>query len=299
MWSVFGALVVALMALDLGVFHRKAHVVKLKEALAFSMGWIALALVFNGFVWYEMGHQKALEFLTGYLIEESLSVDNLFVFIVIFSYFGVASIYHHRVLFWGIVGAVVMRGIFISSGIAFINRFHWAIYIFGAILVITGIKMLFFREKEIHPEKNPVVRIFKKLVPVCSDYDGERFLTRHGGKLCATPLLVVLLVVETTDIMFAVDSIPAIFAITKDPFIIYTSNIFAILGLRSLYFLLADIIDRFEYLKVGLSFVLAFVGTKMLISDYYKMPIGIALGVVAAILATSIIASMVKRPKSL
>ena len=300
MWIVFGALIIALLTLDLGVFHRKVHVVKLKEALLFSLGWIALALVFNGFVWYEMGQEKALEFLTGYLIEESLSVDNLFVFIVIFSYFGVAPIYHHRVLFWGIVGAVVMRAVFIASGLSLINKFHWIIYVFGAFLIVTGVRMLFFKGKEINPEKNFFVRILKKFVPVCSEYDGQKFLTKRNGALCATPLLVVLLVVESTDVMFAVDSIPAIFAITNDPFIVYTSNIFAILGLRSLYFLLADIMDRFTYLKVGLSFVLAFVGVKMLLSGIYKIPIAVALGVIAAILATSIATSLIaKRTKPL
>ncbi len=299
MWLVFGVLVAGLLVLDLGVFHRKAHVVKLKEALLFSLGWISLALIFNGFVWYEMGHVKALEFLTGYLIEESLSVDNLFVFIVIFSYFGVASIHHHRILFWGIVGAIVMRAIFIASGLTLIARFHWIIYVFGIFLVITGIKMLLYKEQEIHPEKNIFVRLFKKFVPIKTDYEGKDFITRENGKLMATPLLVVLLVVETTDVMFAVDSIPAIFAITNDPFIVYTSNIFAILGLRSLYFLLADIIDRFQYLKVGLAFVLTFVGIKMLISEFYKIPIAIALGVVAAILAASIVISLVKKPKPL
>ncbi len=298
MWAVFGVLILGLLFLDLGVFHRKAHVVRLKEALLFSLGWISLALIFNGFVWYEMGHEKALEFLTGYLIEESLSVDNLFVFIVIFSYFKVAPIYHHRILFWGIVGAIVMRAIFIASGLTLISRFHWIIYVFGLFLVVTGVKMLFYREQEIHPERNIFVRLFKRFVPIKTDYEGREFVTREAGRLVATPLLVVLLVVETTDVMFAVDSIPAIFAITNDPFIVYTSNIFAILGLRSLYFLLADIIDRFAYLKVGLAFVLAFVGIKMLISDLYKMPIALALGAVAAILAASIIVSLFKRRSS-
>lgn len=296
MWFVFGALIAGLLVLDLGVFNRKAHVVRLKEALLFSCGWIFVALVFNGFVWYELGYQKALEFLTGYLIEKSLSVDNLFVFVAIFSYFSVAPIHHHRILFWGIVGAIVMRAAFIASGIALINKFHWIIYIFGAFLVITGIKMLLFKEREIHPDRNLVVRIFRKIIPIDTDHNARTLFKRKNGRLVATTLFVVLVVVETTDVMFAVDSIPAIFAITRDAFIIYTSNIFAILGLRALYFLLADVMDRFVYLKVGLSFVLAFVGVKMLVSGFYKMPIGIALGVVAAILAASIIVSLAKKP---
>lgn len=293
-WSVFGLLIISLLLLDLGIFHRKVHEVKMREAALWSCGWITLALLFNGFVWYEMGHQKALEFLTGYLIEESLSVDNLFVFLVIFSYFAVPKIYHHRVLFWGIMGAVVMRAIFIGSGVLLIQKFHWIVYVFGAFLVITGIRMLMVGEREVHPEKNPFVRMLRKFLPIAEQYHAQHFFIREAGRLCATPLLVVLIVVETTDIMFAVDSIPAIFAITNDPLIIYTSNIFAILGLRSLYFMLAGVMDRFVYLKVGLSFVLAFVGIKMLIVDFYKVPIPIALGVVASILAISIIASLFK-----
>jgi len=298
LWIIFGALVIGLLLLDLSVFHRKVHEVKMREALLWSCGWISLALLFNVFVWYSLGQQKALEFLTGYLIEESLSVDNLFVFIVIFSYFAVPKIYHHRVLFWGIMGAVVMRAIFIASGAMLLQKFHWVIYIFGLFLVITGVKMLLFREKEIHPEKNVFVRILKKIVPISDQYAGQRFLIRRDQRLYATPLLIVLVVVETTDILFAVDSIPAIFAITNDPFIVYTSNIFAILGLRSLYFLLAGIMDRFVYLKTGLSFVLCFVGAKMLIVDFYKIPILIALGVVATILAISIIASLIRAPSN-
>ena len=294
MWIVFGFLVLSLLLLDLQVFHRKIHIVRIREALLWSCGWIALALIFNAFVWYTLGEQKALEFLTGYLIEESLSVDNLFVFVVIFSYFSIAPIYHHRVLFWGIMGAVVMRGLFIASGAMLIQRFHWIMYVFGLFLVITGIRMLFYQEREIHPEKNPFVRILKRFLPICDQYEGQRFLIRREGKICATTMLLVLVVVETTDILFAVDSIPAIFAITNDPFIVYTSNIFAILGLRSLYFLLAGIMGRFVYLKVGLSFVLSFIGVKMLIADLYKIPTLIALGVVAAILAISIIASLAK-----
>jgi tellurite resistance protein TerC len=298
LWTVFGLLIIGLLILDLGVFHKRVHIVKVKEALLWSCGWITLAAIFNLVVWYFLGSQKALEFLTGYLIEESLSVDNLFVFIMIFSYFAVLPIYHHRVLFWGIMGAVIMRAIFIASGTILLNAFHWIVYVFGFFLVITGIKMLLFKEKEIHPEKNFVVRLFKKFVPVCNVYEGQSFFVRKEGKLCATTLFIVLIVVETTDVIFATDSIPAIFAITRDPFIVYTSNIFAILGLRALYFLLAGIMDRFVYLKTGLSFVLSFVGIKMLIADFYKMPILIALGVVATILAGSIIASLLKRSPS-
>lgn len=292
LWIVFGVVVGGMLVLDLGVFHRKAHVVSLREALAWSVAWIALALIFNVGIYYVSGEEKALEFLTGYLIEKSLSVDNVFVFLMIFSYFVVPAPYHHRVLFWGILGALIMRAIFIALGVTLLNAFHWMIYLFGAFLVLTGIKMLLLGERRIEPERNPVLRLFRRIVPVTPTYEGQRFLVRQGGLVAATPLALVLIVVETTDVIFALDSIPAILAITRDPFIVYTSNVFAILGLRALYFLLAGIMEIFRYLKVGLSFVLMFVGIKMMVADMYKVPIGASLAIVAGILAASVIASL-------
>lgn len=283
-----------MLALDLLVFHRKAHAVSLREALSWSAVWIALALIFNVGIYYLWGSEKALEFLAGYLIEKSLSVDNIFVFIMIFSYFAVPAIYQHRILFWGILGALIMRAIFIAAGAALLSAFHWIIYIFGGFLIITGIKMFFAGEEKIEPEKNPAVLLLRRFMPITNEFHGQRFFVRIDQRLWATPLFVVLVVIETTDVIFAVDSIPAIFAITMDPFIVYTSNIFAILGLRALYFLLAGIMDMFRYLKVGLSFVLCFVGVKMMLVDFYKIPIGVSLGVVAGILAISILASLVK-----
>lgn len=283
-----------MLALDLLVFHRKAHAVSLREALSWSAVWIALALIFNVGIYYLWGSEKALEFLAGYLIEKSLSVDNIFVFIMIFSYFAVPAIYQHRILFWGILGALIMRAIFIAAGAALLSAFHWIIYIFGGFLIITGIKMFFAGEEKIEPEKNPAVLLLRRFMPITNEFHGQRFFVRIDQRLWATPLFVVLVVIETTDVIFAVDSIPAIFAITMDPFIVYTSNIFAILGLRALYFLLAGIMDMFRYLKVGLSFVLCFVGVKMMLVDFYKIPIGVSLGVVGGILAISILASLVK-----
>lgn len=284
-----------MLALDLGVFHRKAHAVSVREALAWSCVWIFLALLFGLGVYFVRGGEKALEFLTGYVIEWSLSVDNLFVFLVIFSYFAVPPIYQHRVLFWGILGALVMRAIFIAVGAALLSAFHWMIYVFGGFLVFTGITLLFAGDEKIEPEKNPAVRLLRRFMPITAEYHGQRFFVRINGRRWATPLLLVLVVVETTDVIFAVDSIPAIFAITLDPFIVYTSNVFAILGLRALFFLLAGIMEMFRYLKVGLAFVLCFVGVKMVIVDFYKIPIGISLGVVAGILALSILASLIRR----
>jgi len=296
-WILFNLFVLAMLALDLGVFHRKTHEVKVKEALIWSAVWIALALVFNVILYFWQGHEKALEYLTGYLIEKSLSVDNLFVFIMIFSYFGVEARYQHKVLFWGIVGALVMRAIFIFSGVALINKFHWIVYIFGAFLIITGIRMAVKHDKEVHPERNPFIRLFRSIMPVTPYYDGERFFVKKSGRWYATPLVIVLLVVETTDVMFALDSIPAILAITVDPFIVYSSNVFAILGLRALYFALAGIMKMFEYLHYGLSVILVFVGIKMMISDIYHLPVAVALGVIAAILLTSILASLIRPEK--
>jgi TerC family integral membrane protein len=297
LWVIFNVFVLGILALDLLVLHRKAHAVSLREALAWSCVWVSLALLFAVGVYFFRGGEKALEFLTGYVIEWSLSVDNLFVFLVIFSYFAVPPIYQHRVLFWGILGALVLRAIFIATGTALLTNFHWMIYVFGGFLIFTGIKLLFAGEEKIEPEKNPAVRLVRRLMNVTPDYHGQQFFIRKDGRLWATPLLLVLIVVETTDVIFAVDSIPAIFAITLDPFIVYTSNVFAILGLRALFFLLAGVMDMFRYLKVGLSFVLCFVGIKMVIVDFYKIPIGISLGVVAGILGISILASIFVRPK--
>jgi tellurite resistance protein TerC len=285
-----------MLAVDLGVVHRRAHTVRLKEALIWSGIWIALALLFALGVYFWYGPQPALEFLTGYLIEKSLSVDNIFVFVLIFSYFKVPALYQHKVLFWGILGALVMRAIFIFAGIALLQRLHWIIYVFGALLILTGIKMAMEKDKEIHPDKNPVLRLFRRLVPVTEDYHVDHFFVRRFGHYAATPLFVVLLVVETTDIIFAVDSIPAILAITVDPFLVYTSNVFAILGLRALYFALAGVMQLFHYLHYGLSAILVFVGAQMLLADVYKLPIGVALGVIAGILLISVIAS-VMRPR--
>ena len=296
LWVVFNLFVVAMLVLDLGVFHRKVHEVRIKEALLWSAFWIALALLFNLGVYFWRGPVTALEFLTGYLLEKSLSVDNLFVFLLIFTYFRVPPLHQHKVLFWGILGALIMRAIFILTGVALIQKFHWIIYVFGAFLIFTGIKMVTRQEEEIHPERNPVLRLFRRLMPVTDNYEGGRFFVKHGGRLMATPLFIVVLVVETTDVVFAVDSIPAILAITLDPFIVYTSNVFAILGLRALYFALAGVMQLFHYLSYGLAAVLVFVGVKMLLADIYKIPIGIALGVVAGVLALSVIGSIIRPP---
>jgi len=282
-----------MLALDLGVFHRKAHVIKIKEALLWSAFWITLSLLFNLGIYFWRGPETALEFLTGYLIEKSLSVDNIFVFLLIFSYFRVPSLYQHKVLFWGILGALVMRAIFIATGVTLIQKFHWIIYIFGAFLILTGIKMALQKDKKIHPERNPVLRLFRRYMPVTDDYKEGKFFVKRVGRYLATPLFIVLLVIETTDVIFAMDSIPAILAITLDPFIVYTSNVFAILGLRALFFALAGLMRLFHYLHYGLSTILVFVGVKMLISNIYKIPVGIALGVVASILLISVIASVI------
>jgi tellurite resistance protein TerC len=296
LWVGFNLFVLAMLALDLGVFHRDAHEVSMKEAGAWSALWVSLALVFNYGIYHFMGPQAGLEFLTGYLIEKALSVDNIFVFVLIFSYFNVPPRYQHRVLFWGILGALVMRGAMIAAGAALISEFHWIIYIFGAFLVFTGIRMATQTEHAIDAETNPVIRLMRRFIPVTNQYHGQRFFVRQevGGRLrrVATPLFVVLVLVETTDLIFAVDSIPAIFAITQDTFIVYTSNVFAILGLRALYFLLAGVIHKFHFLKLGLSVVLVFVGTKMLLVDVYQIPVGVSLGVIALVLATAVVASL-------
>jgi tellurite resistance protein TerC len=288
-----------MLALDLGVFHRKAHTVSIREAAIWSAVWVGFALLFGAGVHYWYGPERALEFATGYVIEKALSVDNIFVFVVIFGYFAVPNALQHRVLFWGILGALVMRAIFIMLGGAFLAKFHWAIYVFGSILVVTGIKLLIQRNEHYDPAGNPIVKLFRRFMPVSDKYDGQNFVTRIDGKRVATPLVLALLVVEATDVVFAVDSIPAIFAITKDPFIVFTSNIFAILGLRSLYFLLAGVVDKFRYLKLGLSFVLVFVGLKMLLVDYYKVPVGLSLGIIAGILGGSVIASLIANRRAM
>ena len=297
LWIGFNVFVLAMLALDLGVFHRKAHVVSIRESITWTVVWVALALLFNAGVWHYAGSQKGLEFFTGYLIEKSLSVDNVFVFALLFSYFAVPPLYQHKVLFWGILGALVMRAVMIVAGAALITKFAWIIYVFGAFLILTGIKMIVKREEEIHPERNPVVKWFKKLMPVTSDYREDKFFVRENGILMATPLFVVLLLVEISDVIFAVDSIPAIFAVTTDTFIVYTSNVFAILGLRSLYFALAGVMNKFHYLKIGLGVVLTFVGVKMILAHTaWKIDTLVSLGVIVLTLAAAVVMSLL-RPK--
>ena len=294
LFTGFNVFVLAMLALDLGVFHRKSHVVSTREAIAWTVAWITLAMLFNLGIWHYAGAEKALEFTAGYLIEYSLSVDNIFVFALLFSYFAVPAQYQHRVLFWGILGALIMRAIMIAAGSVLIAKFAWIIYVFGAFLVLTGLKMIFKKEEEIHPERNPVVNWFKRLMPVTSDYRGDKFFIREKGVVMATPLFIVLLMVEISDVIFAVDSIPAIFAVTTDPFIVYTSNVFAILGLRSLYFALAGVLDKFHYLKVGLGVVLTFVGVKMFLGHTpYKIDTLTSLGVIIGVLASAVVASLV------
>lgn len=296
-WLVFGAIVLGTLYVDLKVVGKKTHVIGRKEALFWSVVWISLALLFNVLVYFWYGKARALEYLTGYVIEKSLSVDNIFVFIMIFSYFAVDKAYHHRVLFWGIMGAFIMRAVMIALGVSLIHRFWWVVYVFGAFLVFTGLKMAFGKEVAVHPENNPIVNIFRRFYPITKDFEGTKFFVRNGGVLHATPLFIVLLVVESSDLAFAVDSIPAILAITTDPFVVYTSNIFAILGLRALYFLLAGVMEMFRYLKSGLSLVLVFVGLKMLLANYYHISTEHSLLVVAGVLAVSVIASMPHREK--
>lgn len=291
-WIIFNIFVLLMLGLDLFVFHRKAHEVKVKEALWTSLFWIVLALIFNVIIYYWKGEQSAMEFLTGYLIEKSLSVDNLFVFILIFNYFGVAPKYHHKLLFWGVLGALVLRAIFILVGVALIAKFHFLIYIMGAFLVYTGIKMAFSHDTEIDPENNPLVKWAAKILPMKRTSEEGKFFVRENGKLYATPLFLVLIMIESTDVVFAVDSIPAILAISKDPFIVYTSNVFALLGLRALYFALAGIIQLFHYLHYGLSLILAFIGVKLVLSDIYHIDMKYALIAVGGILAISILVSI-------
>jgi tellurite resistance protein TerC len=294
-WIGFNLFVLLMLALDLGVFHRKSHEVGMKEALVWSGVWITLALSFNVIIYLWKGPELGIQFLTGYLIEKSLSIDNIFVFVLLFSYFSVPPKYQHKVLFWGIIGALIMRAIFIFAGTALIEKFHWIIYVFGAFLIFTGIRMAMNHGTKIDPAKNPVVRLFKKLFPVTEEYHGSNFWIRQSGKWVATPLFVVLILIEVTDLIFAVDSIPAILAITKDPFIVYTSNVFAILGLRSLYFALAGLMHLFRYLHYGQAAILVFVGGKMLLTDVFKIPVGISLGVILLILVASVLPSVLKR----
>lgn len=309
LWLGFNVFVLAILALDLGVFHRKAHAISIKEATIWSLIWISLAMAFNlvlYFFWDKISSESAysnseaaLTFFTGYLIEKSLSIDNIFVFVLIFTFFAVPAAYQHRVLFWGIIGALIMRGTLIAVGAALLKEFHWVIYVFGGFLVFTGIRMALHRNEEMHPEQNPLVKLLRRVMPVTKNYEDDKFFIRRAGKWMATPLFLVLLLIESTDLVFAVDSIPAIFAVTEDPFIVYSSNVFAILGLRSLYFLLAGVVDKFHYLKLGLSVVLVFVGVKMLLVDIYKIPVGLSLGIIFSILAVSIAASLWRARRTL
>lgn len=298
-WVGFNIFVFVMLALDLGVFHRKLHKVPVREAIIWSGVWITLAMIFNVLIYFDLGKVKALEFLTGYVIEYSLSVDNIFVFILIFSFFQVNEKYQHKVLFWGILGALIMRAIFIFSGVALITRFHWIIYIFGGFLVFTGIKMLFQGDAKIEPEKNPVVKFFRRFLPVTDTDHEDKFFIRKNNRSFATPLFLVLLIIESSDLIFAVDSIPAILAITQDSFIVYTSNIFAILGLRSLYFAISGMMGYFRFLKIGLAFVLSFVGLKMCASSFIEIPILYSLLTIITILLISIVSSVVIKKKNI
>jgi tellurite resistance protein TerC len=292
LWLGFGLLLTVMFAIDLGLFSRKSHEIGFREAFTWTVVWVGLALAFNGWIYYAMGPQKALEFLAGYLIEESLSVDNLFVFIMIFSYFHITKVHQPKILKWGIIGALVMRAAFIFTGIELLNRFHWLLYLFGGILIITGFKMAFGGEDHIEPEKNLLVRLVRRFVPITKRIRDDRFFIRRQGILAATPLFLTLLVVESSDVIFAIDSIPAVLAVSRDPFIVYTSNVFAILGLRSLYYLLANVMEMFVHLKLGVSFILTYVGVKMLLADFYHIPIYFSLGVIVGALAIAIITSI-------
>ncbi len=293
-WIGFTLFVLVMLAIDLGIFHRKAHTVSLKEAATWSVVWITLALIFNVGLYFLRGPDPALQFFTGWLIEKSLSVDNIFVFVLLFSYFSVPAAYQHRVLFWGILGALVMRGILIGLGAVLLEEFHWIIYGFGAFLIFTGIRLGVQKETEVHPEKNPLLKLARRILPVTENYERDRFVVRRAGKLAVTPLLLVLIIVESTDLVFAVDSIPAVFAVTTDPFIVYTSNVFAILGLRSLYFVFANVIDKFHYLKHALAVILTYVGVKMVLADIYPIPTFLSLAFIAAVLAVAVIASVIR-----
>ncbi|MBN1823497.1 MAG: TerC family protein [Endomicrobiales bacterium] len=298
LWAVFNIAVLLMLFFDLGVFHRKNHVIGLKESIAWSVIWIVVALIFNVGVYIWSGPVKGTEFLTVYIIERSLSIDNIFVFLIIFQYFRVAGEFQYKVLFWGILGALVMRAVFIVSGVALVNKFHWMIYVFGALLVYVGLKLAFKKGEEVHPENNIVLKLCKKILPVSDGHEGGKFFLRKGEKLFVTPLFLVLIVIETSDIIFAVDSIPAALAITRDSFIIYSANVFAILGLRATYFALEGFMRMFRYLNYGLSVVLTFVGAKMLISDFYHIQTVVSLAVIAAVLAVSVVLSVFVRTKN-
>jgi len=291
-WAAVSALIVGVLLADLLVFHRNAHEVSMREAAWSSAMWVALGVSFGGVIWATAGGDRAGEYFAGYLIEKSLSVDNIFVFALLFSYFGVPAAYRHRLLFWGVLGALVFRGIFIAGGAALLDSFSWVIYLFGAFLIFTGVKMARHGDQEVHPERNPVLKLLRRVMPVTDEYEGTRFLVRRAGRIMATPMLAVLVAIETTDILFAVDSIPAIFAVTDEPFLVFTSNAFAILGLRALYFLLAGMIDRFVYLKYGLAAILVFVGVKMVIVDVWHIPIVLSLAVIAFVLSLSVVLSL-------
>jgi tellurite resistance protein TerC len=291
-WGAVAALIVAMLLLDLLVFHRDAHEVTMREAATSSAMWVALGLAFGAVVWMVWGGDRAGEYYAGYLIEKSLSVDNIFVFALLFSFFAVPAAFQHRLLFWGVLGALVFRGLFIAAGAALLENFHWVIYVFGGFLVWTGVRMARHGDAEVHPERNPVLRLLRRVMPVTDAYVGTRFFVRRDHRTWATPLFAVLVAIETTDVLFAVDSIPAIFAVTDEPFIVFTSNAFAILGLRALYFLLAGLMDRFVYLKYGLAAILVFVGVKMLLVDVWHIPIALSLAVIAAVLGVSVALSL-------
>jgi tellurite resistance protein TerC len=293
LWIGFTLFILAMLALDLGVFHRKSHIVSIKEAVTWSVIWISLAMLFNAGIYFFDGPEPAVQFFTGYLIEKSLSIDNIFVFALLFTSFSVPAIHQHRVLFWGVLGALAMRGAMIALGTVLLETFHWIIYLFGAFLIFTAIRMAFHKGEEVHPERNPLLRLARRIFPVTHDYERDHFVVRRAGHMLVTPLLLVLLVIETTDVLFALDSIPAIFAITQDPFLVYTSNVFALLGLRSLYFVFAHAMGRFTYLKLGLAVVLAFVGVKMVLADVFHIPAVLSLVVTAFVLTSAIAASII------
>jgi tellurite resistance protein TerC len=296
-WAIFAITVTVMLALDLGVFHRKAHVVRFREAAIWSMVWITLALLFNVLVYTQYGADRGLEFFQAWLIEKALSVDNIFVFLAAFSYFAVPARLQHRVLFWGIIGALITRGLFILVGAALLAAFHWVTYVFGVFLIITALRLLVGEDEEVHPEQNPVLRLFRRVVPMTGEYCGSRFVVKRDGRWLATPLLMVLVVIEATDVVFAVDSIPAVFAVTRDIFIVYTSNIFAVLGLRALCFLVASLVRKLGYLKVGLALVLAFVGAKMLLADRFHISERVSLFVVAGLICGAAVLSLLFPPR--
>jgi tellurite resistance protein TerC len=296
-WIAFNLFVLAMLAVDLGVFQRRAHEIRFREALTWVVVWVSLALLFNFGIFSLQGHEAGMQFLAGYLVELSLSVDNLFVFLLLFTYFQVPKRFQHKILFWGILGAILMRSVFIVSGIALIQRFDWLLYIFGALLVFTGIKLFTEKEKKIEPEKNPVLRLVRKILPMTDDDEKGSLLVRRGGKILGTPLFVVLVAVETMDVVFALDSIPAIFGITQNPFIVYTSNLFAILGLRSMFFLLSGVMEMFHHLNIGLSAILVFIGLKMLVAKFIHIPVWASLGFILVALTLSVAASILWPPK--